>query len=210
MDEYHKIKTVYLRDPATQFRTLREGEWATPEFAYLAQNEWVFTEKVDGTNIRVMFNGHSTIRFGGRTDNAVIPAPLLSRLQERFLPQQDVLRINFPKGVCLYGEGYGAKIQKVGGNYRPDQDFVLFDVKIGDWWLQRPNVEGIAKMLDIAVVPVIGVGSLHDMVRLATVGFNSRWGDFAAEGIVARPSSEILARDGSRIITKVKLTDFAK
>ena len=28
----------------------------------------------------------------------------------------------------MYGEGYGAKIQKGGGNYRQDQDFVLFDV----------------------------------------------------------------------------------
>lgn len=209
MDEYHKIKTVYLRDPATQFRTLRVGEWATPEFAYLAHNDWVFTEKVDGTNIRVMFDGR-TIRFGGRTDNAVIPAPLLSRLQERFLPQQDMFAKNFSKGVCLYGEGYGAKIQKGRSNYRPDQDFVLFDVKVGDWWLQRPNVEGIAKMLDIAVVPVIGWGSLHDMVILAAAGFNSQWGDFTAEGIVARPAIEMLARDGSRIITKVKTTDFAK
>lgn len=26
--------------------------------------------------------------------------------------------------ACLYGEGYGAKIQKGGGNYRADQDFV--------------------------------------------------------------------------------------
>lgn len=209
MKEYHKIQTVFLRDPATKFRTLLEGEWAKPEFAYLANNEWVFTEKVDGTNIRVMFNGN-TIAFGGKTDNAQIPSFLVARLQQQFLPQQSIFAEKFPDGVCLYGEGYGAKIQKGGGNYRLDQDFVLFDVKVGNWWLQRLDVEDVAKSLGIGVVPIIGTGSLHDMVAVARDGITSFWGSFAAEGIVARPACELTTRNGSRIITKIKCKDFAK
>lgn len=45
MKEYHKIQTVFLRDPNTKFKTLLEGEFALPEFKYLANNEWVFTNQ---------------------------------------------------------------------------------------------------------------------------------------------------------------------
>src|SRR5574343_1453972 len=111
MKEYDKIQTVFLRDPNTKFKTLLEGEFALPEFKYLANNEWVFTEKVDGTNIRVMFDGQQ-ITFGGKTDDAQIPAFLVTRLQDVFLPQLETFKAKFADGVCLYGEGYGAKIQK--------------------------------------------------------------------------------------------------
>ena len=112
--------------------------------------------------------------------------------------------------ACLYGEGYGPKIQKGGGNYRKDQSFVLFDVKIGNWWLQRKDVESIAGELGIDIVPIIGDGSLKDMVEMMMTGFNSTWGDFKAEGIVARPMIELKARSGQRIITKIKYNDFKK
>lgn len=207
MKEYHKIQTVFLRDPNTKFKTLLEGEFALPEFKYLANNEWVFTEKVDGTNVRVMFDG-SQITFGGKTDDAQIPALLVIRLQDMFLPQIETFKEKFADGVCLYGEGYGAKIQKGGGNYRQNQDFVLFDVKIGDWWLERSSVEEIASTMSLDIVPIIGTGTLYDMVEKTRCGFNSIWGNFKAEGIVARPVCELKSRNGSRIITKLKNRDF--
>lgn len=209
MKEYHKIQTVFKRDPATHHKTLLDGDFSLPEFQYLSYNEWVFTEKVDGTNIRVLFDKEKMI-FGGKTDDAQIPAYLVQRLNERFLPQIDVFKASFPDGVCLYGEGYGAKIQKGGGNYRRDQDVVLFDVKIGDWWLQREDIEKIAQQLSIALVPIIGQGTLYDMIGMARKGFTSQWGDFLAEGIVARPKVELKTRSGERIITKIKHKDFRK
>jgi len=208
MKEYHKIQTVFLRDPNTKFKTLLEGDFALPEFKYLANNEWVFTEKVDGTNIRVMFDGQQ-ITFGGKTDDAQIPAFLVTRLQDVFLPQLETFKAKFADGACLYGEGYGAKIQKGGGNYRPDQDFVLFDVKIGDWWLERSSVEEIASVLKLDIVPIIGTGTLYDMVEMTRRGFNSLWGNFEAEGIVARPSVELKTRNSHRVITKLKHRDFS-
>lgn len=154
-----------------------------------------------------MFDGEA-VTFGGKTDNAQIPAFLINRLNDLFLPELDIFKAQFPDGVCFYGEGYGAKIQKGGGNYRPDQDFVLFDVKIGEWWLQRGDVEDIAIKFGIEPVPVIGEGRLSSMVRYAKTGFLSQWGDFQAEGIVARPKVELKARNGARIITKIKYKDF--
>lgn len=207
MREYHKIKTVFKRDPQTKFKTLLDGEFAIPEFEYLQNNPWVFTEKVDGTNIRVMFED-GEITFGGKTEKADIPAKLVTRLNNIFLPQRELFNIEFGDGVCLYGEGYGAKIQKGGGNYRPDQDFVLFDVRIGEWWLQRKDVESIARQFGIDVVPILAIGDLNEMVECAKMGISSSWGDFPAEGIVARPETELKTRSGHRIITKIKTKDF--
>ena len=209
MKEYHKIDTVFKRDPNNKFKTLLIGDYAQDAFAYLANNEWVFTEKVDGTNIRVMVGADRKITFGGKTDNASIPAVLISRLEVRFFPQADRLIEIFPEGGCLYGEGYGPKIQKGGGNYRADADFVLFDVTVGDWWLQRDAIEDVASKLALDVVPIIGRGTLSEMIARVQAGFKSTWGDFQAEGIVARPSVELKARNGSRIITKIKHKDFA-
>jgi len=39
-------------------------------------------------------------------------------------------------------------------------------------------------------------------------GLVSKWGDFEAEGIVARPAVELKTRAGERIITKLKTRDF--
>jgi hypothetical protein len=207
MKEYHKIQTLFKRDPATQYKTLLEREFSLSEFEYLSQNEWVFTEKVDGTNIRIMFDKEK-ITFGGKTNDAQISTVLVQRLNERFLHQLETFKSIFSDGVCLYGEGYGARIQKGGGNYRKDQDFVLFDVKVGDWWLQRKDVEQIAHQLSIDVVPIIGRGTLQEMVEKTRSGFMSQWGDFMAEGIVARPKVELKTRSGERIITKIKYKDF--
>ncbi|MDB4567447.1 RNA ligase family protein [Pseudomonadales bacterium] len=208
MTKYHKIQTVYKRDKDNNFKTLLVGEYSLPCFEYLAENEWVFTEKVDGTNIRVMWDGEN-ITYGGRTDNAQIPATLYSRLTEIFGGKESVFFDKFGHGkTCLYGEGHGAKIQKGGGNYCTGQDFVLFDVLAGEWWLKRADVVDVSETFNIGVVPVIGRGTLGDMCKMAQGGIVSNWGDFRAEGIVARPEIELKTRGGERIITKIKCKDF--
>lgn len=207
MKEYPKIQTTWHRDPTTNHKTLIEGKWSEPEFEYLASNSWQFTEKVDGTNIRVML-ADGKISFGGKTDNASLPSALITRLESRFHPQRDRMMEMFPAGACLYGEGYGARIQKGGGNYRPDQDFVLFDALVSDWWLTRESLADISDTLGLDLVPIIGSGTLLDMLGMAKQGFDSRWGKFLAEGIVARPSVELKTRSGHRIITKIKHRDF--
>lgn len=211
MNEYHKIQTVFERDPVTKYSTLLPGKYATPEFAYLQGLQWEYTEKIDGTNIRVMFkpaseNQAPAVTFGGKTERAQIPAKLLKHLRKAF--PADLMNRIFDSSICLYGEGCGAGIQKGGENHYPDQRFVLFDVRVGDWWLPRIDVEDIAANLRIPVVPVIGHGALAGMVVMAQCGFKSQWGDFRAEGIVARPMVELRTRANERIITKLKCKDF--
>jgi ATP-dependent RNA circularization protein (DNA/RNA ligase family) len=210
MKKYHKIQTIFKRDMKNNGKIII-GEYSIPEIEYLKDNQWVFTEKVDGTNIRVMWDGQNVI-FGGKTDNASIPVFLLYKLQELFEGnKKQIFRDVFGEegNVCLYGEGYGAKIQKGGGNYIKDGiDFVLFDVKIANWWLERPNIEDIAQKFGIKVVPIIGEGTITDMIEKVKTGFTSQWGNFVAEGIVAKPKVELVNRKGKRIITKLKYKDF--
>ena len=209
MVTYHKINTIFKRDVEKPKTPIIIGDWSEPEFEFLANNVWVFTEKVDGTNIRVMWDGYK-ITFNGKTDNAQMPAPLVQRLNDMFLPQTEKFREIFGADgdVCLYGEGYGAKIQKVGGLYRPDQDFVLFDIKIGNWWLRREDVEDIGSKLGLDVVLIVGEGTIWEAIRLVKAGMKSTWGDFESEGLVLRPKVELFARNGKRLITKIKTVDF--
>lgn len=207
MKEYHKIVTVWERDPETKFKTLLEGKWAEPEFEYLKNNDWVWTEKVDGTNIRIMWDGEN-VRFGGKTDNAQIPAFLIDRLQTLFYA--GALSKIFDGSACLYGEGFGARIQKGGGNYIADGvDFCLFDVRVGEVWLTQESVKDIANRLEILIAPVIAIGTLEDAIYACRNGIKSKWGDFTAEGLVMRPKMELKNRMGHRIITKIKYKDFS-
>jgi ATP-dependent RNA circularization protein (DNA/RNA ligase family) len=201
MKEYHKINTIFKRDERGEILV---GQFSQPEFEYLAGNKWSFTEKIDGTNIRVVWDGE-TITFGGKTDNAQIPAFLFKRLQELF----PVDKFKELPPLCLYGEGYGARIQKGGGNYISNGvDFILFDILIDKWWLKKEDICDISNKLNIRTVPDIGSGTLMDAVELARSGFTSEFGNFIAEGIVLRPEVGLFNRSGQRIITKIKHKDF--
>jgi RNA ligase len=208
MREYHKIPGPFRRETEGPNRNkIIPGAWTSPALEVLANVPWIFTEKVDGTNIRVHWDGHR-VTFGGRTDNAQIPAKLFARLQELFTEELFEQTFVDTPAVTLYGEGYGAGIQKAGGNYSPTPDFVLFDVKIGGFWLLRDNVEDVAQKLGLRVVPVVLIGTLHDGIALVRSGLRSAWGNFPAEGAVGVTLPGLLDRAGHRIAVKIKGTDF--
>ena len=201
MEPYHKIENIFERDVETH--KLIIGAWKDPVFAYLAENDWNVTEKIDGTNIRVMWDGE-TITFGGRSDNAQMPSPLVVRLNELFPPG---LMASYSPSTCLYGEGYGAGIQK-GGAYLDHQDFILFDVKVGDYFLAAEDTRSIAEALSLHHVPQLGAMSLTDAVLMVESGLQSALREGMAEGIVARPRVELRTRYNSRLIAKIKDVDF--
>ena len=162
LKEYHKIKTIFKRGSDHKIII---GDYSSDAFEYLKDCTWVGTEKVDGTNIRVMWDGKS-LTFGGRTDNASITTNLATRLQNIFFPKIKWFIDVFPnKNICLYGEGYGVGIQKAGSNYIPNgNDFVLFDAFSGAW-MQREDVERIADQLEIKTVPIVCVGNLNHIIN---------------------------------------------
>ena len=53
-NKYHKILSLFKRDMEGNKKFII-GKWTTDELKFLKDNDWVWTEKVDGTNIRVMW-----------------------------------------------------------------------------------------------------------------------------------------------------------
>ena len=209
MKPYHKIDTIFKREHSNG--KLIVGDWSKPEFEYLKDNIWTFDEKVDGTNIRVGWDDDNGIPFSikGRTENAQIPAFLNEALVKLF--DEEKLRKLFPdaKELCLYGEGYGRKIQKVGSLYIPDGNcFCLFDIRVGNWWLLRKDVEQIGESLGLKIAPIVGEGTLQDSITFVQSDPKSTWGDFIMEGLILRPKVPLTMRSGERVITKIKVRDY--
>ena len=210
MRKYDKIETIFARDMEGS-KKLIMGQFRDPTIEFLSMVEWVWTEKIDGTNIRVYWDGH-TVTFGGRTDNAAIPASLVTKLNELFGGETNAQifeQMFGEKEVILFGEGYGKKIQKVGSSYIPnDVGFILFDVLIGENYQEREWVEQTAIAFDIPVVPIINTGNLFEAVEFVRTHPHSLIGDCPMEGVVCRPKQELRDRRGNRIIVKIKWEDF--
>ena len=211
MIPYPKINSIFKRDKKTHKFT---KEFSRPEFEYLQNNAWEYTEKVDGMNIRViwkpLYNNSIPkfhVSFVGRTNKAEIPTHLFNKLQEIFPVEK--FKKEYPETeMCLYGEGYGVKIQKGGKYISYGVDFILFDIGINGFWLSRKNIEDIANKLEIKVVPIIGEGTLHEAIRMTKKGVTSTFGNFIMEGFVLRPKVDLLFQNGNRVITKIKHKDF--
>lgn len=146
--EYPKIHSLWKRKefqkglPNGRHGDLIPGEYSCEEFGNI--KEWDVEEKIDGTNIRVMFRRatlggepllgtmHCSLEIGGRTKDAQIPCHLLSELQKIFTVAGLDRIFPVATDVILFGEGYGPKINS-GGLYAACPGFCLFDVKVGSW-----------------------------------------------------------------------------
>jgi ATP-dependent RNA circularization protein (DNA/RNA ligase family) len=215
--QYTKINTLFKRD---ERNVIDPTSVSRQEFSYLSNNKWECTEKIDGTNIRVVVtvneNGEKVIEFKGKTDNASIPPTLLKKLNELF-PKgslDDIFEDSLVLAgdeVTLYGEGYGAKIQKDGNYIKNGVNFILFDIKIGNFWLQRDALVDIAFKLNIDIVPFIGFMTIYEATEYVKKGFKSTIAenkDYDAEGLVLKNPYGMIMRNGERLITKIKTIDF--
>lgn len=208
MEKYPKIQTIFKRD---KNKKIIIDDWSLPEFEYLKDCLWNWDEKIDGQNTRIDWNCED-IYFDGRNENSSFPANLANYLFKKFNYLQ--FKTHFEDcPVTLYGEGFGFAIQgKMGVAYSKELPFKcgfnLFDVRIGDYWLERHNVKDIADKLVIDTAPNLGVGTFAEAIKLCKNGFDSTIGDCQAEGLVMRPVVEMLDRQGERIIAKLKVRDF--
>jgi hypothetical protein len=206
MSEYPKIETLYERDETTH--RVQVGQYKNRTYTLI--KEWHFTEKIDGTNVRVIWDFASgKVTFNGRSENAQMHADLVRYLYEN-IPVEN-MRAVFPDvNAVLYGEGYGAGIQK-GGDYSDKKKFIMFDVLVdGKWWLNWEAVCEVAARLHLDVVPEIGTMTLEAATELVRVGFLSKLngGKARAEGIVGRTAEPLFDKKGARLIVKLKTKDF--
>lgn len=215
---YPKINSLFKRSEPKP-RRLIWGQWTWPEFEVLQHLKWDAYEKLDGTNIAVEINFDShvpastaTWRVKGRTENAQIPAGLLEFVQTRLYMRDDLSDL---QNIELFGEGIGKKIQEPMGSkyYALGQQVVLFDVRVGDFWLRYDDVKELAARLGFSVVPYIGAFTIEEAAELVRAGFESLLPGAAkgtkAEGVIMHAPLGMRNRHGNRIITKIKNNDFA-
>lgn len=65
MNTYPKIDTIFMRDTEGA-KKLIENNFRDPTIEYLKDNVWEFTEKIDGTNIRLVKDMGLVSRRAGR------------------------------------------------------------------------------------------------------------------------------------------------
>ena len=211
MIEYTKIRAVFNRD-TNGSKKLIEGDYCDEAVEFLKYNQWSCTEKIDGTNIGIVWDGHR-VSYQGRTEAAQLPPHLVTKLQELFggdINEQLFEQKFGETPAVLFGEGYGPKIQN-GGAYRSDVSFILFDVylPVTDLWLRRDAIEDVARFFGVDVVPVIMTGTLEEAVAFVKTKPKSTIGSANMEGLVCKPLVDMLDRRGRRIIVKVKARDFS-
>jgi len=210
--EYHKIETLYERDDVTH--RLKQP-LVLKNRVYSLLKTWHFTEKIDGTNIRCIWQG-GELSFSGKTYNAQIHADLVKWLYKN-IPIEKMREVFPDIPVVIYGEGYGAGIQK-GGDYSATKKLIVFDVfvvdpinsKMGGWWLNWENTCDVAKKLGLETVPYLWEATLEAAGEAVRVGFPSQLnsGKAKAEGIVGRPEEPLFDKKGHRLIVKLKTKDF--
>ena len=156
--------------------------------------------------------------FGGRTDNAQLNADLVKWLYENITDEK--MRAVFPEiPVVIYGEGYGAGIQKGGGDYSPTKKLIVFDVfvvdpvnsRMGGWWLSWEATCDVAEKLGLDVVPYLGEMTLEEATEKVRAGLKSMASvvnSKDAEGMVGRPLEALFDKKGHRLIVNLKTKDF--
>jgi hypothetical protein len=185
-----------------------EGAWTSRELELLAGvKDWYMTEKLDGTNIRIHWDGYR-VSFGGRTDNAQMPPQLQKYLEETFT--EELFEQQFGEtAATVYGEGIGPKIQS-GGAYG-DTRVVVFEVLVGGMWLLPDAVTDVAVGLGVERAPMVLRGvDLYSGIEVVRSGLSSRASavPLTAEGLVATLESGLRDRRGNRIQVKLKTRDL--
>ena len=209
---YHKIAGPFRR--SAELNTVDVGNWVNPTVELLADAPiWVATEKIDGTNVRLIWDGHN-LSYNGRSNNADLHKDLRAKLDSYWnrIGVEELMEETFGESeVILVGEGYGAGIQKGGGNYSPTKEFIGYDVIVNGKYLSFDNSRQVFEKLRIPALPAAVHGfDLIEIIGMVANGVYSQFGsrNFFAEGLVATTILPLTDNNGQRVIVKVKHDDL--
>ena len=213
MDKYPKISTLFPFNKEIKKFDSTKG-FANENVGFLVHHTWLWSEKIDGTNVRIHWDGYN-LSYKGRKDNSEFSAE-----QDEFLAVEianmdlgQLIEQTFgEKEVYIFGELHGKNIQKAGPLYSDQYQFRVFDMKVNGIWINRlVKLEEIANgILGLEVAPLILVGTIDDAIRHVKVNTKSTFSDAPLEGLVGVPMGGLLDNQGRRIAVKVKKRDLDK
>ncbi len=118
-----------------------------PLVSYLSSDDWFYKRKLNGENMRILWNGEQAL-WNGKTNKFVCGNELSDYMNNTFLEEIFEEKFGRDKQVLLFGEHMGEKVQ---GNELglKGHHFVLFDVNINGYWLGAQNIVEIAQYFNI-------------------------------------------------------------
>ncbi len=190
-------------------------------------------EKIHGTSAHLMYNPKTkklTFFSGGEKHDKFIA--LFN--QEELKSKLEAMDLPIDKTITVFGEAYGGSQQGMSETYGKFLKFIVFDVQIGNCWLDVPKAEKIAKNLGLEFVHYVKVstdlkeldaqrdapsvqairnGVSYYETKLDTsvpdgVNGPTLINPKKREGVVLRPLIEVTKNNGSRVICKHKGDDF--
>lgn len=220
MNPYPSIESLYTRDRETH--KLNCGD--VRNFAWSAVTYWQVTEKVDGTNVRVIVTPDGNITYMGRRSDQ-LPKGMKDVLDGLFLDKVGEIVKHIPTGathLTFYGEGYGVGIKgsEAQKYVTEGKHFIAFDAyvqsEVGGYYLNGYELRLICDALGVMVAPLLRPLNLEKLiypdwneVRDVIAPYrNSVVSPTApSEGIVCRPSVELRDSFGNRMIWKLAFRD---
>jgi ATP-dependent RNA circularization protein (DNA/RNA ligase family) len=208
--EYHKIETLCKFDQET--KKFIPNTFYNPSVEILQNHQWLFTEKVDGTNFRIYWNGH-TLSYAGRTDNAIFSKDQIAFIEANLI--NEAMTNSFEtmfreKEVIVYGELYGNKIQKDGHLYTNNNGlaFKVFDVCKENQFMPYEHMIHLCKEIGYDVVPLVLTGTIAEGIVFVENNLLSTFSKATLEGLVGKPVGNFLDYLGNRIVVKIKRRDL--
>jgi len=217
---YMKIPNLYrVKDLFSNFSKLYASEKvhgtsahlmytpAVPETVCIDTGEPLAT----GCEVRPAMPAQLTM-FSGGADHAafarLFDAVRLEELKSKLA--------DFKDRVIVYGEAYGGKLQGMRETYGDQLQFIVFEVKVGDLWLNMDKAFGVANYLGLEFVPfkvIPGTPESIDEAMMEPSVVAVRCGitePKLREGVVLRPMEEFTLNNGARVIAKHKHPSFAE
>jgi hypothetical protein len=164
-------------------------------------------EKIHGTSAHISWKEDKLSFFSG---GAKHPA-FLSLFDQLALRSQ--LDLSGIKSLTFFGEAYGGNVMKMKQTYGDTLKFVVFEVKVGEYWLNVPAAAELAKQFGFDFVPYCRIDTTLEAldavmkspsVQAIKLGMGN---NHTREGVVLRPIEEMTA-NGGRVIAKHKNPDF--
>ena len=209
MTEYQKIETLFKFDGEKKLYT---NEFYNPIVEYLKDLPWIASEKFDGTNIRVHYDGHR-VEWSGRTDKAVLPKEIEELLKSAFGESEVMFEQIFSdKDVILFMECYGGKVQ--GGIYGGKERLIGFDIMVNGIYLDKTAIKEIFDKFGVETVNFFIVENLDEAISIvkkeSLASHNDGTTQTIMEGLVCVPLKRLYDAQGKRIAVKIKSRDLRK
>lgn len=166
-------------------------------------------EKIHGSSAHLQWKDNKIIFFSGGEKHETFK----KIFDEEFLTNK-FKELFEGINTTIFGEVYGGKCQGMSETYGKEMKFVVFDVKVGDNWLDVPNAEDVAKKLNLEFVDYVKVATDLELLNTerdkdSTQAIRNGCGNGKLrEGVVLRPLIEVTKNNGDRIIVKHKRDEF--